>query len=102
MRNVSDKIVEKIKTHFVFNNFFFENVAIYEVMWTNFVERGRPQMTVWLTRIAYWILKATNTHSQYVMLIAFYYNNGCTNAPQCYFMRTVHCLIVVSLSNDNS
>ena len=28
-------------------------------------------MTIWRMRIAYWIPKATNTHSQYVILIAF-------------------------------
>jgi len=31
----------------MFNNFFFfENRAVYEVMWKSIVERGRPQMTV--------------------------------------------------------
>jgi len=29
------------------------------------------QMTVWRMRIACWIPKATNTHSEYVILIAF-------------------------------
>ena len=38
-------------------------------MWGNIVERSRPQMAIW--RIAYWIPKATNTHSEYVTLIAF-------------------------------
>jgi hypothetical protein len=28
-------------------------------------------MTIWRIRIACWILKATNTHSEYVILIAF-------------------------------
>jgi len=28
-------------------------------------------MTIWRMRIAFWIPKATNTHSQYVILIAF-------------------------------
>ena len=28
-------------------------------------------MTIWRMRIACWIVKATNTHSQYVTLIAF-------------------------------
>ena len=37
MRNISDKIVEKIETHFMFNNFFFENIAAYEIMWKNIV-----------------------------------------------------------------
>jgi len=31
----------------------------------------RPQMTIWRMRIACWIPKATNTHSQYVIVIAF-------------------------------
>jgi len=28
------------------------------------VERGRPQLKIWYMRIASWIPKATNTHSQ--------------------------------------
>ena len=55
----------------MFNNFFLENRAVYEIMWKNIVERCRPQMTIWRMRIAYWIPKATNTHSEYVILIAF-------------------------------
>ena len=35
------------------------------------VARGRPRVTVWRMRIARWIPKATDTHSQYVTLIAF-------------------------------
>jgi len=38
-------------------------------MWKNIGEPGRLQMTVW--RIACFILKATNTHTEYVILIAF-------------------------------
>ena len=34
-------------------------------------ERGGPQMTIWRKSIAFWILKATNTHSGCVILIAF-------------------------------
>jgi hypothetical protein len=39
------KIIDKIKTHFIFNN-FSENHAVYEIMWENFVELDRPQMTI--------------------------------------------------------
>jgi hypothetical protein len=39
-------------------------------MWKNIVERDRPQMTIWRMRIACRIMKATNTHSEYVILIA--------------------------------
>ena len=31
----------------------------------------RPQMTIWRMRIACWLSKATDTHLQYVILIAF-------------------------------
>jgi len=59
-----------LKTHFKFNNFFF-NLAFCEIMWKNTVEPHRPQMTVWLMRTACWTRQAKNTHSEYVILIAF-------------------------------
>jgi len=40
-------------------------------MWKNTVQPGRSQMTIWRIRIASWITKATDTHSEYVILIAF-------------------------------
>ena len=65
MRNVSDKSCrENQNTHFVCRNFFFENRAVYEIMWKNIVQRGRPQMTIWRMRIAGLIPKATKTHSE--------------------------------------
>jgi len=62
IRNVSDKICREYQnTHFVFVNFFFlENRAVYEIMWKNMIDRGRPQMTIWRMRIACWINKTTN------------------------------------------
>ena len=39
-------------------------------MWENIVERGTAQMAVWRMRIACWIPKATNTHTEHVILIA--------------------------------
>jgi len=35
------------------------------------VESDGSEMTIWRMRIACWITKATNTHSEYVILIAF-------------------------------
>ena len=46
-----------------------ENRAVYEVMWKNIVEAGRPQVTEWRMRFACWITKATNTHLECVILI---------------------------------
>jgi hypothetical protein len=65
------KVVEEIKTHIYVQHFFLKNCAVYEMMWKNIVELGRPQMTIWQMHIACWIRKATNAHSQYVILIAF-------------------------------
>jgi hypothetical protein len=61
--------VENIKTHIPVEYLFSpENRA---VKWKNILQPDRPQMTVWRMRIACCIFKATNTHSEYVILIAF-------------------------------
>ena len=94
MRNVSDNIYgEDQKTHFVFNNFFFENRAVYEIMWIDMVE-----MTIWRMRIACWITKVTNIHSENVIFVVFIGNNGCTNAPQSYVIRTLSVLLILTLA----
>jgi len=45
-----------------------ENRVVYEIMWKNIVEPGN---VIGRMRIACWIPKATNTHSEYVTLVAF-------------------------------
>ena len=40
-------------------------------MWKYATDPGRTQMKIWRIRTACWIRKATNTRSEYVMLIAF-------------------------------
>ena len=51
--------------------FFFENLTVYEIMLNNTVELGRPQVAIWCMLIACWVSKATKTHSEYVIIIAF-------------------------------
>ena len=68
------QVLEKIKTHILSSVTFFpplENRAVYEIMWKNIVEVGRPQMTIWRIHIACCIRNATNLHSKYVVLTAF-------------------------------
>jgi len=48
-------------------------------MWENVVETDRPQMTIWRKRIAYWIPKPTNTHSEYIIVLLFLCRNVCTS-----------------------
>jgi len=52
------------------NLFFYENQAVYGIMWKNTVQPDRPQMTIWRMRAACLIAKATDKHSVYVILIA--------------------------------
>jgi len=66
-------VVHTAKTHILCSVtfYFFENSAVCETMWQNNVELDTPQMTMWRLRIAYWTPKARDTHSEYVIFIAF-------------------------------
>jgi hypothetical protein len=44
--NFQAKAAEKIKTHFMFNKFFSENRAIYEIMWKYMLEPDNQRMTI--------------------------------------------------------
>jgi hypothetical protein len=48
-----------------------ENRAVYETMWKNAAESGRPQKTIWRMRFACCIIKATSRQSEYVIVCAF-------------------------------
>ena len=63
---IRTKVVQKIKTHILCSITFFspENRAVYEIMWTNMAEPDIPQMTIWRMRIACWITKSTDIHTQ--------------------------------------
>ena len=83
-RNISAKACREYQnTHFVliiiiiiiiiiilFINFFFI-CAVYEVIWENIIEPGRPQMTIWCMRIACWVRKTTETHTEYLYSLLF-------------------------------
>ena len=72
MRNVAGRSCTEYKNiHFVFNNPPPENQAVYEIMWKNIVQRGRPQMATWCMCIACWVPNAKDRHSEYLVLIAF-------------------------------
>jgi hypothetical protein len=54
------------------SNYVLENLAVCEIMWRNVSEPDWPQMKKWRMRIACWMItKATDTHSEYVILIPF-------------------------------
>ena len=67
MKNVSDKSCrEHPNTHSKFTNVLFESRVVYEIMWKPTVEPDRPQTTIWRMRVACWMPKPTNTHSENV------------------------------------
>jgi hypothetical protein len=64
-------IVEKIKTHFMFNTHFSKIVPLWNNVEKHFIAGQATHMTVWRMRNALWILQVTNTYSECVILIAF-------------------------------
>ena len=65
------KVVAKVKTRIWGSVIFLKNLAICEEMHIHIVEPDRPQMIVWRMRIACWMTKATNVHSENVTHTAF-------------------------------
>ena len=57
------KVVQKIKTHFMFSTFFSENRAIYEITSKNVVEPERLQVALW-RRVVCWTSKATRASAR--------------------------------------
>jgi len=66
------KVAEEIKTPIVCSITFPENRAVYEMTWKNMVGRDKSQITIWCLRISRWIPKATNTLSEYAVLLLFH------------------------------
>jgi len=69
------KVVEKFKTHFLCSVTFFPKIV--------------PHMSKWRMRIACWITKATNTHSEYVILIAFPLQQWLLERASIYVIRAL-------------
>ena len=69
MRNVSDKICRENQNTFHVQYFLFSRALSDNV--EKSVQPDRPQVTIWRMCIACWISKATGTHIEYVVLIAF-------------------------------
>jgi hypothetical protein len=64
------KVVENIKTHILHSVSLFEYRAVYKIRRKNIAGPDRPEI-IRRMHVACWINKAANTHSEYVILIAF-------------------------------
>jgi hypothetical protein len=70
MRNFPDQSCrENQNTHFMTT--FFDKCAVYEKIWKNTEQPGRPQIILWCKRIACWISQATSTQSEFVTIMTF-------------------------------
>jgi hypothetical protein len=89
MRNVSNKTCrDNQNTHLISMNIFLKSCRLWE-RWKYFVKPGRPQMRIRRMRLACRITKATDTHSKYVILIAFPLQKWLYGVPQCNVIRTL-------------
>jgi len=83
MRNVSEKFVEKIKTHTSCSITFFPNSWRWDNVEQNgTAEQARHDNIIQTKCIVCCIPMTTNTHSIYVTLFLFHSNTGYTNARQ--------------------
>jgi hypothetical protein len=82
----------------MFRNFFFhENSRLWDnVEKYDAASEATHGNTILRKRFACWIIKATYTHSQYV-IIFFHGNTRHENAPRCYFIRTLPVLFGIKL-----
>ena len=56
------KVVKKIKAHILCSIiFFFENHAVYGIVYTNIVDTGRLQVAIWRIPISRYIPKPRET-----------------------------------------
>jgi len=93
------KFVEKIKTHNFCVEYYFPQKSY--LLWDNVEKYGTSRQATdgnitWRMRIACWITKVTDTHSEYLLLIDFLHgNNGYADAPHCYFICTLRLLLII-------
>jgi hypothetical protein len=74
---------------------FFESRAVHDI-----VEADRPQVIVWRMRIVCWISKATNTHSEYVILIACPRQQWLPERVPVLRYRYITCLVFRAVSSS--
>ena len=97
MRNISDEnCTENQNTHFEFSKLFRENRAVYEIMCGKYVTAGQPidGNVIPRMRLASWVTKFINTHSEYVIFILFFHVENCySNALQYYAFTYIAYLV---------
>ena len=87
-------VVEKTETRVSYSiSFFFLNRAVYEITWKNTAESTGHRLRYDACGLHAGIPKATNSFSEYVILLFFHCNSCCTKAPHNRIMHTLPVLL---------
>jgi hypothetical protein len=83
--------VEKIKTHILSSITLFRKSCCLRDNVENAVKarQATADNITGRMRFACWITKATDTHAEYIILIAFHGNSGYAKEPQCDVISTL-------------
>jgi len=86
-----EKFVEKIKTHALYSVSFLQSRSVYKKTCRN-IEKNRQATDKNMIRrmhISCWITNFTDTHSEYVIHIAFQLQQWLREWPSYYVLRTL-------------
>ena len=92
VRNVLDQNFRE-RTHFMFRNFFRQSCFFFTVEKCGRAEQATEDNIIWRMRIACWIPQATDTHSEYVILIAFPQQRRLHELPSILRYTYIACLV---------
>jgi len=105
MRNVLDKVVDKIKIY-ILSSITLQLKIMLFMRCGKIIARQATDDNIWCMYFAYWITKATDTHTHthnMLYLLLFHGNNGYTNTLECYVYMYITCLVMlVSLTSKDS
>jgi hypothetical protein len=76
------------------NNFFSKILWFIRQCKKNIITPDTPQMTIWLMRVAFWIAKATNTHSVHVILTDFPMQHWLHQGAAMFCFTGFSCLVI--------
>jgi hypothetical protein len=71
MRNVEDKVVEKIKTSILCPIIISENRAVYQIMWNKCgtARQAKDGKIIRRMGFEFWIIRAIDKHSEYALIL---------------------------------
>jgi len=102
IRNLADKrCTGNQNTHFMFTNYFRKIVPFWDNV-ENYGRAGEATDDNRAKRIACWIPKATNTHSEYVILIALPLQQWFRERASMWRYTYIACLVLDTKISDTS